>query len=242
MALSAATEAAIYVRPPSASVTEQVAGELSAGVSKLDVFTTRVGDISFGLHAKYPLWRPLTGRWLPAPRVDGVGFSFQVDGVPEIIGYGTTVAKALSDFSEQFHTRLQQLVVMRPFEMDELERSRWDALCELVDIESYRLSLPLHTIEYGKVLANQPRRWMVQWEASRSPTSVDLETFPDDFASYRVGQPFMAIVIREQRTMGIERVLRVTKVSLPATRSRAEDDEFAASLPSSRDARKVSLE
>jgi hypothetical protein len=197
-------------------------------------------EIRYG-KSVYRFWDERLWQLYPVFLDGQVEYNIQLEGVMHVGGVGSTPREAMSSFREQFHTKFQQLFVKRPFEMDDVERKTWNEFRQLVDVEQYRKSLPVLTREYGQVVSNQAGRWSVRWE-SGSRSLVDLAKFPDEFASYKSGQPFEAYVERDQQTLDIVRIFSVARKRALNGSTQQERDAFAESLGSNKDLPATTLE
>jgi hypothetical protein len=198
---------------------------------KFNVSQKQLSEIEFG-DERYPLWRPTVGRHLPEPY--GNRYRFQLEGLMTISGEGPSASEALQSFREEFHTRIQELLAKRPFEMTEGECATWNEIRRVVNVELYRSLQPVLLRQFGEVLSSRPGHHAVRWEGI-GREAIDLRKFPGEFASYCVGQPFEAYVERDQVGMGLRRVFYVKRTTRPTHRSGEDNDAFARSLESNRD-------
>lgn len=223
---------------------QRVVGEYASGAQSwggnVGILSGQMNQVSYG-RSVYPFWEQRVGRLLPELTGESHGYRFQVEGISRIDGSGETPNESLENFREQFHTEFQRLFVKRPFEMEPDEARSWDELKQVVDVESYRRTIPVLTREYGRVESNRPGHWSVHWDAG-GHTPIDLEMFPDEFASYKPGQPFEAYVERDQQTMAIRRIYNVARRSTPIRHTAADNAAFMESLESNKDLPVTTLE
>ena len=185
-----------------------------------DVMRRFIPNIPIG-QTGYPLRTPVQGTFFP-PSWKGEG-EFYVEGFkPAFVGRGPTSEKAFRDWCEQVHCRFQELYVMRPFEMTEAERADWQRLEERIDVAAYREHTPITVRQTGKVAQARPRPCLIKW-TDGSKEKVRLEQMPDEFASYKPGQPFEAVVKRHPVTYEL---LEVTDIRRTQPLPRLTDDEF----------------
>ncbi len=207
---------------------------------EMGIHSGRLDQVSYGRSA-YPFWEQRTWQFVPEIREGEWGFRLLLDGLTQIEGVGRTPNATIEDFRERFHTEFQKLFVKRPFELDANETRCWNELRQVVDVESYRRNLPILTREFGRVESNQPGHWVVRWEAGeRAP--IDLSQFPDEFASYKPGQPFAAYLERDQETMEIRRVYSVARKPALKRQSVEDNAEFLDALQSNKDLPAASIQ
>lgn len=132
-----------------------------------------------------------------SPLVAGVGGEFLVDGFRrDIVGHGANPEEAYQEWLTQFHAAFQRLYVMRPFEMEEADRRLWAVIESQVDVEQYRASRPLIALQQGKVCRARPHPDKIEWEDG-TKERIQLKRMPGEFATYKIGQPFEALVHRD---------------------------------------------
>lgn len=196
-----------------------------------DILRSRITEIEYG-EERYPLWKTVSGRLLPEPAAPKK-YRFQLDGLWAVAGEGDTPKAALESFRERFHIRFQELVAKRPFEMNEDEKSDWNQLRQVANVELYRHRLPVLLRQFGEIASREPSI-SVDWEGT-GRESVHLDAFPGEFASYSLGQPFEAFVERDQQTMKIKKVYQVKRRSRPAHYSLDDNEQFSKSLKSNKE-------
>ena len=127
----------------------------------------------------------------------------------------------------------QRLYVMRPFEMDATDLRRWDAILGQVNIERYRYEQqPLTVLQQGRVVRARPLPELVQWEDG-TRERVSVKQMPDEFAGYRVGQWFEAVVHRQPITHKLVKVEYIKRLPPRQSRNPKEAKELWDSLPTS---------
>jgi hypothetical protein len=188
----------------------------------------------------YPLLRPTTGR-LTYNQKRPAAFSFRLDSIPQLAGEGSAAKQAMDSLLENFHTTFQELVVKRPFEMNENETALWDDIRSTVDVDLYLNTIPITLRQFGTVVGQRSGQRKIAWEEGRQET-IDLRRFPSEFAGYRVGQPFEAYVERDHDRMRTMRVFYVRRKSSLPTRTPKDIEAFANSLKSSEEFPKGSLD
>ncbi len=167
-----------------------------------------LSNIEFG-SLTYRLKRTLIGTFLRAKE------QFLVDELsPEIVGNGHSASEAYEDFCLQFHSRIQDLMYMRPFEMSVREVSRWERIKALVDITVFKNRTPMVVVQYGIVKhGKRSHPSKIQWDNGYLE-SIDLrQVMKPDFVNYRPGQPVKAVVRRNPITREIIDIPFIEKVS-----------------------------
>ncbi|MBP3956365.1 hypothetical protein J8F10_13855 [Gemmata sp. G18] len=122
---------------------------------------------------------------------------------------------------------------MRPFEMADAERRAWAAIENLVDVEKYRAEQPLILLQIGVVHRARPYPQIVEWEDG-TKERVSPERMPGEFAAYKAGQSFEALVHRNPITYKIVRVEYVKRV-LKGAVTREETEKLWNSTRTSSD-------
>lgn len=197
--------------------------EMDAGVleSKLDA-------ISVGA-TKYPLRRPLNAIFIP-----GQG-ELVVEGLsPLFFGNGDTEEIAMRDLQEAIHLKFQELIAKRPFEMSDTEAQMWEILTDLIDVTVYRNTTLLRQRAFGRVLEARPTPQRVEWDGGqREAISLDQVDAPD-FVTYKPGQPFEAVVLRDPVTFKLARIVHVERKSEPSRMTPSEEAELLEEIGSSK--------
>lgn len=241
MALAVSLEFAHISSHTHLSVVEENRSVVNRWGGDVGILSRHFGRIKFG-QTEYLFWRQRKGHWLPEIKFGDLSYHFQLEGLGAIDGHGETPRQAIDNFMESFHTKFQYLVVQRPFEMNDDDKCAWSQFREIVDVEAYRQALPVISREYGEVWSDQPGRWAVRWESTGKRVSVDLRQFPAEFASYKSGQPFVAIVERDSQTMNIRKVFKVMREPSLERYTSSDSEKFAQSLDTNKDLPAVTLD
>jgi len=235
--------------PPLPPHTENRLGQVDTSSDKdfghFDILQRPVVNLSYG-NVEYPLKSRSTrsiGRIVPdLVQSQQSGMRYTVDDLPSIVGRGDSISAAVSNFQEEFHRRFQELFAMRPFEMQDAEIVDWNGLSQMVDVEKYRRSVPIRVRRFGLVNANASGRHHVKWEGATDAVSIDLKDFPAEFAGYKTGQPFEAIVLLDADGLQTIRVVDVVKKSALRRRTTENDQQFWEGLGSTADLPSTSWE
>ncbi|MCE9566469.1 MAG: hypothetical protein K8U57_30980 [Planctomycetes bacterium] len=179
----------------------------------------------------YHLRQPAQG-YFTRTTDDSGGGEFLVEGLPRpITGTGRRPQEAHREWKRQFHATFQRLFVMRPFEMEDADRRVWTAIETMVDVERYRADQPLIVRQIGMVCRARPYPLAVKWEDG-TKERVYLERMPGEFATYKAGQPFEAVIHRHPVThkiMSVEYIKRISQMAIKTT----ESDDLWNSVPTS---------
>lgn len=143
----------------------------------------------------YKLRPGRTGIFLPG-HIGETGEFAVPELAPYFVGRGRNVDQGYADWLNQVHSRFQELYSKRPFEMTREEAEIWGALENVIDVPTYRLTTPLTIRQIGKVTRCRPFPEQVEWEDGQKE-AVRLDQMPGEFAAYKSGQPFEAIVLRD---------------------------------------------
>jgi hypothetical protein len=181
------------------------------GVSfSIDVTQHAISIIRFG-RTTYHMRQPVQGVF-SSSETSTAGGEFLMEGFPsEIVGRGCKPDEAYHDWATQFHTTFQRLLVMRPFEMSNADRHVWDSIQRVIDVERYRADQPLVVRQVGKVSVARSYPQVITWEDG-TKERVRLKRMPGEFATFKAGQPFEAIVHRHSVTHKIIRVEYVRRL------------------------------
>lgn len=188
-----------------------------------------VGETVYRLKAK------LAGTFFPGT-IGEDGEFIVPEFLPDFVGRGRNIAIALRDWRDQVHCRFQELYAMRPFEMTERDESTWRVLESQFDVATYRDTTPLSIRQVGRVARARPHPDLIQWEDGHKE-AVRLDQMPGEFATFRPGQPFAAIVLRDPVDFHLIKVSHVQRAgNLPRMTPEAFDDLLrsiptTASLP-----------
>lgn len=187
-------------------------GYLESGLSRSVMKEIRIGDLAYPLRESYvATFFPSIGEFI----VDGFGASF--------VGRGKTMESAKADWSMTVHAAFQELLHKRHFEMTDLEVARWDVLSNCIDVTVYRNHTPLRVRQFGYVSQRRPYPTQIKWEDGKTERiRVDQVSSPD-FVTYKVGQPFDAVVLRDPISFELQKIIHITRKSHPS-RMRKEDE------------------
>jgi hypothetical protein len=187
-------------------------------------------SLRFG-HTAYPLRGPLQGVFSPATgKPEGEFAVYGFEGM--VVGEGRTPNGAFEDWVKRFHVAFQRLFAMRPFEMAAEDKRLWGVMQDRVDVERYRADRPLIVRQQGTVVKGDAFPQMIRWEDG-TKERVPLERMPPEFATYKCGQPFEAVVHRDPITNKIRKVDFVTRLSARKKRTPEESERLWDSLPTS---------
>jgi len=208
--------------------TYQNSRQLLAG-SRYDANTVDISELRVGPTA-YPIRTSLKGQYFQRTGelyIDGFGNSF--------IGKAGTQSEALDDFRLQVHSRFQELLHKRPFEMTEEDQKDWKLLCSLIDETRYRNLTPIRIRQFGEVLYQHTSRpKAIRWDNGYIE-QVNLEVInSSDFIVFRHGQPIEAVVERDPVTrelLSIPFVTRATRLRRP----HEIEDDLRGAIGSSED-------
>jgi hypothetical protein len=186
-----------------------------------------VGDTAYVLRSEligtfYPGQFPLIGQFVVP------------EFFPNFVGRGRNSKDAFLDWRDQLHRQFQYLYGTRPFEMAGSEKATWELLESQIDVNAYRATTPLTIRQIGRVAARaRPLPELIEWEDGHKE-AVRLDQMPGQFAAYKPGQPFEAIVIRDSVDF---RLLKVTHIQRLRSLPRMSDGEFndlVHSIPTTR--------
>jgi hypothetical protein len=201
------------------------------GVQPFGVTLRSLDEIRVG-ESVYPLRRQVRGAFTP-DWSGGLG-TFYVPSLPSVVGRGNDMGEALDDWQERLHMTVQSFLSKRPFEMSPEEREAWQSLREVIDISRYQSSTPLRVRQFGRVDDSRPRHHSIRWE-NGSKQRVRLDQMPPEFATYKAGQPFEAIVERDPVTTEFVRAVYVARRSERCLLSAEERRKLWDSLSTSVD-------
>ena len=181
----------------------------------------------------YQLRRPLKAHIAPS---GDHGWEYSIDHFAlRFVGKGDSIAGAQRDFLNQVHSEFQSLVQMRPFQMDAMQENDWKIFEDLIDINQYWDSVPVTLLEIGVVFAVTADGREIVWLDGERKELVTIERTPPEFAAFREGQWFEALVERQPKTYQL-RKLRYVRSIEPVRE--ITDDEFrqwVESLPAGDD-------
>lgn len=179
----------------------------------------------------YPLRNPVSATFVPGPSQLVVeGFS------PTFVGEGTTRDEAMNDWACKVHSRIQELLVKRPFEMTDADRQDWDLLRRHVDVTVYRNTTPMTIRQFGRVTQSRPYPTQVRWDDGRRELLSLSQVDSPEFVTFPPGQTFEAVVARDPLTSELLRIVHITKCSPPLLLSHTEQSELLDDIGSSKHA------
>lgn len=202
-------------------------------VNQFDVTKRVMIDIRYG-KTSYRFREPKQGTFFPFPVASGG--MFKVEGFPLTLqGQGENPDTAYHDWLKNFHVSFQRLYAMRPFEMDEHDRTLWSVIETVVDVENYRMSQPLIVRQEGKVVRARPEPQVIRW-ADGTTEKVKLAKMPGEFVTFKVGQTFEAMVFRDpvsHKIIKVDYVKRLRQKNLTPEESQKLWDSIptSSSLP-----------
>jgi hypothetical protein len=150
--------------------------------------------------------------------------------VPYFVGRGRNFEQGFADWLNQVHSRFQDLYYKRPFEMTREEAEVWAALESVIDVPAYKIYTPLRIRQAGKVVGYRAYPERIEWEDGQKE-SVRLDQMPGQFAAYKAGQPFEAVVLRDPVDFRLIRVTDVRRTSGLPMMKRDEFDGLISRIP-----------
>jgi hypothetical protein len=190
-------------------------------------FRETIASIEIG-ETSYPLRTPVEGRYRQLHGGDG-DYCVQEFGLA-FIGRGETLQQAQRDWSEQVHIAFQELYRKRPFEMTEQERAQWAVLERAIDVAAYENQTPLTIRQIGRLVTARPDPYKILWMDNRTEV-VTLAAMPAEFACFKQGQWFEAIVERDRPTGRLRKVQHVQPIDPLEPLSGPDLAEFWKDLP-----------
>ncbi|MFO1022595.1 MAG: hypothetical protein U0903_18145 [Planctomycetales bacterium] len=159
------------------------------------------------------------------PTVRSTG-KFIVDDFSWIVGEGGMASIAKENWQENFHSEFQRLYFMRPFEMNATDREQWKTIQSKVDVERFRVSQPLSSRRVGRVVKARPLPEKIRWEDG-SQEKIDMHSIeiPPEFARFKRGDQFEAVVLRNPITYKILKITYLNKIN-EVEMTKAESDEI----------------
>lgn len=148
---------------------------------------------------------------------------------PTFIGNGPSAEEAYESWRDQVHEAFQDLYRKRPFEMAADEQSKWAILEGLIDVTGYQNETPVLVRQLGQITQSRPLPRQITW-VDGGKELVRLELMPDEFASYKPGQWFEAIVERDRLTWKLRRVRYVQRTPSIRAMSQAVLSQYWRSL------------
>lgn len=216
------TNVALPVKFENASV----AYETYSAPSDISSFmSTTIESFQVG-STRYKLLRPYTLAY-------SLGLSQWVCRIPDVPifeGSGLDFSSAMEDLKLNLHVEFQRLYRKRPFQMNEIERTKWKSLSNTIDILSYRQSTPIITQEIGKISFGKiDRPDKIHW-LSGHDYKIDPFKVPSDLMACMTGQWIEASVEREPINHSITQLLTIKKIHFRIP-SKDKQKEFWESLP-----------
>ena len=148
-------------------------------------------------------------------------------------GKGDTLYAAKVNWTDLFHQNFQELLQRDSKDYSQKQNEAWAVFDELVDIDAYWHQKLFIKRVIGCVLDARSRHTKVRWLDGESDTFSDPKQLPDNFAAYKVGTYFEAIV---EETFQGEILQILSCVPLRNWPIKTETlDALEASFPSSRD-------
>ncbi len=179
--------------------------------------------------ALYHLRRPVQGMPILVGRAE---WEFWVEGFsPLFVGRGTHAEAAYRDWCDQVHEAFQDLYRQRPFDMAPDDLKKWDVLQDLIDVAAYQNEAPVLVRQLGQITQARPKPRQITWADGSKENNIDLRLLPEEFAGYKPGQWFEAIVERDPITWRLRRVRFVQRVPSLNPLSGADLERYWASLP-----------
>lgn len=186
-----------------------------------------IESIQFG-DTVYPLRVPVEGIY---SRVSGSSGEYRVHAfTPYFTGQGETRKDAFHDWIEQVHVAFQILYRKRPFEMTEQELSQWEVLERRIDVGLYESRTPFILREIGHLVAARPDPYKIVW-FDNSEDEVALAAMPAEFARFKPGQWFEALVERDRLTGRLRKVRYLHAIDPLEPMSGSEATGFWNDLP-----------
>lgn len=171
--------------------------------------TDRVTQFPIG-PVTYQLRDPLKAQIAPS---DNQGWEFSVDQFrPRFVGKGASIASAQRDFLNQVHAAFQLLVRRRPFQMDEAQRTDWQILERLIDVDAYWDCIPVTLLEIGVMSAITDAGWEVIWLDGERKEIIPIERTLPEFAALQPEHWFEALVERQPRTYELKKLRYVRPI------------------------------
>lgn len=186
----------------------------------------------------YQFRSPVTGTYL-ALQSQSVNYYVNATGTM-FIGCGETPDKAKKEWDSIVHAAFQDLYGLRLFQMTQEQREKWRVLADLIDVETYIRTAPVVKREIGKISETRPYPSKVEW-MNHTFERVSLDLMPSEFAGYKAGQWFEAVVARDSMTYQLVRVLQVTRIPAPLPKSVAEIKEWWQTLPTASEVNHASI-
>jgi hypothetical protein len=220
-------------RPPAlhsmASFVAATRDERAAKEDRFDVTRRHIPSPLVVGDSAYPLCSDLVGTFSPGQH--GKNGEFVVPAFfPQFVGRGRGFDDAFLDWQSRVHSRFQDLNAKRPFEMTTDETAIWQLLESQIDVNAYNRKTPLTVRQIGRVAEVRPFPRVIEWENGRRE-SVRLEQMPGEFAAYKSGQPFEAVVVRDPVDFRLLKVPYIKRVKSLLRISADELNDLNQSIP-----------
>ncbi len=132
--------------------------------------------------------------------------------LPIYSGKGKSAEESFEDLKINIHVDFQQLQRIRPFEMNDDEKSRWSDLASVIDLLEYRMTTPVVVREIGQVSYHmRSRPYRIKWITGENYI-IEPERVPGDLMACRTGEWIEAVVKRDpvtNRVLEIESINRI---------------------------------
>lgn len=189
--------------------------------------TIPLSQIQIG-ETTYRLRQPVQGEFVSNR---GASWEFWVERFsPAFMGQGPSAEAAYEDWRDQVHESFQDLYRKRPFEMTKEERWKWGVLEDLIDVVSYQNEAPVLVRQFGQITQARPLPRQITWVDGSKESAIDLDLMPAEFAGYKPGQWFEAIVERDRLTWRLRRVRYVHRTPSLRTMSQTVLSQYWSSL------------
>ncbi len=204
--------------------------EAASRTRAYDATMVPISELSDGVTG-YPLRRSLVGQFYATLR------ELHVDGLsPRFVGVGERLEVARADLELKIHARVQQLLGMRPFEMDAADRRDSDVLNRIIDLTVYRNTSPIIVRQFGEVLYEQtsyPRA--IRWDNGYKESVALTQVRNPDFVTFAPYQPIEAWVVRDPLTREILYITSVVKTARLRSANEIQQSGFGERIRSSND-------
>lgn len=195
-----------------------------------DAYEMPIRSISAGT-GDYPLRASLIAYYYPS-----IGELHVEQVSPTFVGKGKSRDEALADFEIRVHSRLQELIWKRPFEIDASDKRDLDVLDRIIDIAVYKNTTPIMVRQFGTVKYDRtsiPRA--IKWDNGYTEHVSLNQVASPDFVRYAPEQPVEAWVLRDPLTRKLLRIASITKVAKMRTQSEIIESGFLKRIGSADD-------
>lgn len=192
-----------------------------------DALASRILSISAG-SGSYPLRSSLTASYYPS-----IGELHVERASPLFIGQGCDREHALADFELKVHSRVQDLIWKRPFELSAIDSRDLEVLDGIIDIAVYKNTTPILVRQFGVIKYDRtsiPRA--IEWENGYTEHLKLNQVASPEFVNYPPGQPVEAWVMRDPITRELLFISNIVKVSRMRTEREIEESGFWARIGS----------